>query len=149
MAVERVTQVELPADGVLPSGGVGVLEVRQPDLGARVQRVDRHLPVDGTGDLHPAVHQSGRGRGDVPLGLAHVPGLGQEVEGAARRQLGLAGLAGLQQLQAPAVELTLEGGHEGHGLRREDLVEAVLDGAADLHTVHGSSFRKAFRMVEK
>ena len=60
--VDRVAQVELALDHVLPERGVGVLEVGQPHLGAGVQRVDRHLAVGRPGDLGPPVDQPGRVR---------------------------------------------------------------------------------------
>ena len=66
--VDRVPQVGLPGEHVLEQRRVGVLEVGQPDLGAGVQRVDRHLRVGRPGDLDPAVLEPGRGRRDLPVG---------------------------------------------------------------------------------
>ncbi len=72
---------------------VGELEssksAMKPD-GAGVQRVDDHLAVGGTGDLHAAVLHVGGRLGDLPVALAHLAGLVEEVERAAVVQLGLA-----------------------------------------------------------
>ena len=102
-AGERVAEVELAGDHVVPERGVGVLEVGQPHLGARVQRVDRHLPVGRPGDLDPAVDQAGRGLGDPPgRVLADVLGLRQEAEGAAGGQLRVAPVRGRPAAPAAA-----------------------------------------------
>ena len=63
---DGVAQVDLPGDHVRPGRGVGVLQVGQPDLGAGIQRVDRHLAVGRAGDLHPAVGEVVRNRRDGP-----------------------------------------------------------------------------------
>src|SRR3546814_2726433 len=47
---DRVAQVELALDQVVPGRRRRVLEVRHEDAGAAVQRVDDHLAVDGAGD---------------------------------------------------------------------------------------------------
>ena len=53
----------MAVDDVGPGGRAGVLEVGQPDLGAGVQGVDRHLGRGGrAGHFHPAVLQGRRGR---------------------------------------------------------------------------------------
>ena len=79
-ALQGVGEVQLALDDVAPRRGGGVLHVREPHLGAGVQRVDGHLLVHRPGDLHAAVLQA-RGRGsDAPvrivadgLGLAEEP----------------------------------------------------------------------------
>ena len=117
--VDGVAQVELALDHVLPERGVGVLEVGQPDPGAGVQRVDRHLAVGRSGDLGPPVDQPGRRLGDPPrLVLADVLGLGEEVEGAAGGELGVALLAQRQQLAPATVETTVQVGEEAPAPRR-------------------------------
>ena len=84
-----VDQVRVAADDVHPGGRVGVLEVGHESPGARVQGVDDHLPVDGPGDLDaPVVKVMGR-RLDLPLALAHLASLGQEVECATPIELRL------------------------------------------------------------
>ena len=60
--LDGVDQVRLADDTVLPGRRVGVLEVGHEDPGARVERVDHHLPVGRPGDLDSAVREVGRGR---------------------------------------------------------------------------------------
>ena len=60
-AADRVVQVDLAADHVDPVRGVRVLQVGEPDLGARVERVDRHLALGRPGDLDTTVLQVGWG----------------------------------------------------------------------------------------
>ena len=62
---DRVAQVDLALDQVLPGRRVGVLEVGHEDLGAGVERVDDHLAVDRAGDLDPAILQIGGNRRDA------------------------------------------------------------------------------------
>ena len=137
-AAHGVAQVDLPEDRVVPGGGVGVLEVRHEHLGARVQRVDDHLAVHGARDLHAAVLQVVRQRGDLPRRVvADVLGLGQEVRALARLECALAGGTGREQLLAPVVELALEAGYERQRLRGEDLRHLGRDDLEDL-----DAFRK-------
>ena len=65
--VDGVAEVALTLDAVRPRRRVGVLEVGHEDARAGVQRVDDHLPVDRTGDLHAAVVELRRNRRDLPL----------------------------------------------------------------------------------
>ena len=129
-AVERVAQVELAADHVVPERGVGVLEVGQPDLGARVERVDRHLPVGRAGDLDPAVHQAGRGRRDPPARVLADVGWSRAGSRACRPPTAPPGgrRRASSSSGAARAELALESGHEGQRLGREDLVEPVAVG---------------------
>ena len=131
--VERVAQVDLALDHVVPAWGVGVLEVGQPDPGARVEGVDRHLAVGRTGDLDPAVDQAGRRRRHVPVGLAHLARLGEEVREHAAVDLGLALGAPCEQRGTTRAETALQIGQEPERLVAEDLLVAFADGADDLH----------------
>jgi hypothetical protein len=78
-ALERVGEVDLAGEAVLPGGRVRVLEVGHEHLRAGVERVDDHLPVDGAGDLDSPVLQLGRHRRDAPVALAQVARLGEKV----------------------------------------------------------------------
>ena len=131
-AVDRVAQVQLAGNDVLPERGVGVLVVGQPHLRARVQRIDRHLRVGRSGDLHAAIHQTWRGLGHPPLRLADVLSLVEKLQQPARRQLPLPLVPPREQLATPRVEGPVQVGQEVQRLRREDLVEPVVDGAGDL-----------------
>ncbi|HWC98645.1 MAG TPA: hypothetical protein VG456_17920 [Candidatus Sulfopaludibacter sp.] len=95
-AAHRVAQVGLALDHVLPGGRVGVFEVGHENAGAGIQRVDDHLAIHRTGDLHAAIHQVGwNGRG-LPVALADVRGLRQKVRHDAGVELLLPDAARLQ-----------------------------------------------------
>ncbi len=78
-ALDRVAQVALALDEVLPGRRAGVLEVGHEHVRAGVERVDDHLPIHGARDLDPAVLQVRRDRRRRPGAAAHGGGLGQEV----------------------------------------------------------------------
>ena len=84
-ALDRVAQVDVALDHVAPGRGVGVLEVGHEAVGARVQRVDDHLALGRAGDLDPALLQIGRSRGDLPVALADLGGVLEEVQRRRRR----------------------------------------------------------------
>ena len=132
--VQRVLEVELAGDHVVPERGIGVLEVGQPDIGPGIKGIDRHFLVGRAGDLHPAVDQTGRERGDPPAQvLADVLRLGQEVEHRPAGEFGLAAAARGQQFGPARAEFGVEGGDEVDGLRRKDLVVAITVRTCDLH----------------
>ena len=80
-ARDRVGEVDLALDDVAPRRRERVLEVGHEAARARVERVDDHLAVDGPGDLDAAVAAGRRGGGgDLPVALADLARLGQEVE---------------------------------------------------------------------
>ncbi|MGX1116847.1 hypothetical protein RKD37_002210 [Streptomyces ambofaciens] len=116
-------QVELAEDHVLPGRRRGVLEVREPHLRARVERVDGHLAVGGAGDLDPAVVQRGRSGGHLPgVVRADRGGLREEVERGGAGDLGAAlGTAG-EELVTPGREPPVQLGHEGERRIGEDLL---------------------------
>ena len=122
---DRVVQVELALDDVLPQRGVRVLVVGQPHPGTGVERVDGHLGVGRPGDLHPPVDQAGRRRRHPPVPLPHILGLGEEVQGAAGGQLRLPLGAPAQQLPAARLEGAVQLGEQGQGRAAEHLVVPV------------------------
>ncbi len=70
--LDRVREVLLAADDVLPRRRVRILEVGHVDARARVERVDDHLPVAGRpGDLDAPVLEIGRCRRDPPVALTN------------------------------------------------------------------------------
>ena len=131
-AVDRVAEVPVSVDHVVPRRRVGVLEVGHEPVRTRVQRVDDHLAVGRAGDLDPALLERRRGGRDRPIGLADLERVGQEVEHLPRPQPGPAARAGLEQLAAAGAEPLLELGHELERVGGEDLVEAGRDGAVQL-----------------
>ena len=76
--LEGVGEIHLAFDAVLPGRRVRVLEVGHEHLGAGVERVDHHLPVDRAGDLDAAVLDLRRHGRDPPVALADALRLGRK-----------------------------------------------------------------------
>ena len=72
---------------------------------------------------------------DRPVALAHLARLLQEVERAARVQLGLALLAPPEQLPPAVVELAVKQRHQLERLGGQHLLGALHLGPGDLHAV--------------
>ncbi len=133
-AVDRVREVLLPADDVLPGRRVRVLEVGHVDARARVEGVDDHLAVAGRSrDLDAAVLQVVRDGRDPPVALADRARRLEEVRELARRDPLLALRPREQELLPPTGELALQRDDEVERLRSEDarLVGCGDDGARD------------------
>ncbi len=111
-----VGAVDLALDHVVPGGGERILKVGHEDLGARVEGVDHHLAFGGPGDLDAAVVEVGRGRGNLPVSLADVGGLGQEAGDDAGIEFLLPRHAPLQQFHAARVEGAVQPGHKVEGV---------------------------------
>jgi hypothetical protein len=120
-APDRVVEVLLAVDHVGPVRGVRVLQVGQPHLGARVERVDRHLPLGRAGDLHTPIPQVSRGGRGRPLGRADVRGLGQEAQRGPGRDLRTARGTRLEELVTARPEAPVQVGDKCHGLVGQDL----------------------------
>ena len=130
--VDRVAQVPVPVDHVVPGRGVGVLEVRHEPVGAGIQGVDRHLAIGRPGDLDPALLQVGRGGRHGPVALADLARVGKEVEHLPLGQPRSPAPARLEKFLAPGPEPVLQLGHELERVGVDDLVEARLDRAGQL-----------------
>jgi len=134
-AADRLAEVDLALDLVLPLRGVAVLEVGHVAVGARVERVDDHLGLDRARDLDAAAGQRGRQRRDLPVALANGARRLEEVGPLARVQARGARDARGQQFLAARLERAVQVGDEGQRLRREDGLEAGLDRAGDGHAL--------------
>ena len=132
--VQRVLEVQLAGDHVVPQRGIGVLEVRQPHIGPRIEGIDRHFLVGRAGDLDPAVDQARRERRHPPVrALANVRRLGEEVEHRSAGKLGLTAAARGQQLGPARSQFGVKGRDKVDGLRCKDLVVAITVRTRDLH----------------
>ena len=67
---DGVAQVEMALHVVVPLWRVGVLEIGHEHGGARVERIDDHLAVDGPRDLDASVENVRRNGGARPASLA-------------------------------------------------------------------------------
>jgi len=76
----RIHEVALPLDHVRPGGRAGVFEIRHEDARAGVQRVDHHLPIHRSRDLHAAIVQIGRRGRHAPCRGPHGRRVGGKVE---------------------------------------------------------------------
>src|SRR5579875_1245658 len=136
--VPAVEQVDLALEIVGPRGRVRVLEVRHEHLRARIERVDDHLAVDGSRDLHPAVLEVGRDGAHAPARAADVGGLAQEVRQLAGVVARLAERSRIEELRAARLEAAVQGGEEVERLRGENFLvpgsERVVDGHARRQT---------------
>jgi hypothetical protein len=135
-AADRIAQIELSLQMVVPLRRVGVLEVGHEHIGARVECVDDHLAIHRTGDLDAAVDNVGRDRRACPIGFADRARLRQEVGQRARIELRLASGASSEQLRATPAECPLQLGSQRHrlggqnfGVFRRDAADHVDAGA--------------------
>ncbi len=93
-ALDRIAEIDLAFEIVLPGGRIRVFKIRHENIGAGVQRIDDHLAIDRARDLHTAVEQIVRNGRDRPFCLADVGGFGEEVRKLAGVDLLLAGARG-------------------------------------------------------
>ena len=139
-ALDRVDQVDLALDHVLPGRRVGVLEVGHVHVRARVERVDEHLALGRAGQLDPALLEVGVGDGrDPPVAGADVARFGREVRQLARVQAGLAFVACLQQRLPPRVEFAVQARYELESRPGQHVVEARQAGTTDLDAGGGGN----------
>ena len=130
-AADRVDQRGLPTDHVRPGRRQRVLEVGHEDPRSRVEGVDHHLRLGGTGDLDPSIVEVGWRRRDRPIGLADVARARREVEPLARIQCRLPLMAPMEQVDADVAEAALQVGDERQCLVREDALATVDLGTCD------------------
>jgi hypothetical protein len=116
-----VAHVRLAFDEVLPAGRVGVLEVSHEDARSGVERVDDHLPVDGSGDLDAPVRKVLRDRRPLKVRLAHRARLGQEIEALPSVKAGLDRPPPFNELAHAGRERPREIADEADRFRREHL----------------------------
>ena len=130
----RVLQCGLAADHVRPGWRKGILEVGHEDLGARVERVDRHLGLGRAGDLDASVVQVRRRRCDRPFRVADRRRLGQEVQrlagGHARRPVA----TGREDLLAARLELAVKTAQEFESVGCQDALDARNGLSSDAHS---------------
>src|SRR5438552_8136042 len=103
-----IAEVYLAFDHVPPRWRVRIFEIGHDRLGARVQGIDHHLPVRGTRDLYPPVHQVVRDGSDPPRVVPHPPGGLREVERLSLIHPRLALSSPTQQVQAGGIEPSVE-----------------------------------------
>jgi hypothetical protein len=99
----------------------------------RVQSIDDHLAVSGSGDLDSPVDQTGSWRGSSPgVIVANVLCFWEEVEQVALVEFGLADHSPLQQVLAALVECAMQEGEEDGGILAENVSVLVIELAEDV-----------------
>ena len=138
-AAHGVEQGQLAADHVVPGGTRGVFLVGEPHVRAGVQRVDRHLPVGWSGDLHAAVFQTGTGPGDAPAVIrTDVLGFGEEAQVAAVVQVEAALHPLREDVVTAAGEPVVQVREEAQCVLGEDLVVSLTPASLDLDSWFGA-----------
>ena len=115
-------------------------------VGAGVERVDHHLPVDRAGDLDAAVGEVGRRRRHAPLTPPDIFGLRQEARQLAAVEAGLAFVACCQQLAALRAEPPLELCHERQRVGAQHPVVSRPHRPPDRDARDGCRLRRPFGM---
>ncbi len=131
-AADRVGEVDVALDVVVPARRVRVLEVRHEDARARVERVDDHLAVDGAGDLDAAILDVGGDARAGPVAVAHRARLREEVGQLAGVELRLPLRAHRQELGPARPERALQLRGERDRLGGQDPCVLGGDASGDL-----------------
>ena len=111
-SADGVNEILLTFDDVWPRRREGVLEVRHEDVRAGVEGVDHHLPLNGPGDLHPALLEVRGSGGDLPVACTDAGRLGEEVRHLASVELELPGGATSQESFSRGIECAVQTGDE-------------------------------------
>src|SRR5207302_8953109 len=111
-APERIPQVALSVDHVVPGRAVRVLEIGHECRRSAVQGVDDHLAISWSGYFDPAVEQVGGLRRDYPFGIANRFCLRQEVRQLAAIEIVLARRAACQPLLPARLAVTVPAGYD-------------------------------------
>src|SRR2546430_3791610 len=117
-APDRVAQVDVALDVVVPFRRIGVLEVGHEYARARIESVDDHLAIDRSGDLDATVPDVYGNLGASPARLADRARFRQEAGQLAGVELALPCRASREQLRATPAERALQFGRESERLGR-------------------------------
>ena len=127
-------QVNLAFDQVRPGRRRRILEIRHVDACAGVERIDHHLPIDGSGDLDSPVEQIRRKRSNGPFSVADSPGIRQKIGAFAGVQTRLPRYAGRENFLTASTEAALQTDRECNRLRGQNLGKVFRDFGAELYT---------------
>jgi hypothetical protein len=135
-APHGVHEVDLALHHVGPRRRRRVLAVGHEHLRARVERVDDHLAVERTGDLHPSVEQVGRQRRHAPVARAHRRRLREEVEALPRVEGRLPRHTRRKERVDAALIRPHERRHEAQGLVGEHPLLTLYPRPRHRHALH-------------
>ena len=136
LAPDGIEEVLLPVGDVRPGGGVRVLEVGHEHPGARVEGVDHHLAVRGTGDLASTVGEIGGWLRNRPRVVSHRGRVGPEVEQCSGVELRLSPDPCVEQLPTRPIEPPMQAGDEGQGLVGEERIRPLRCGDDECDSGH-------------
>ena len=134
-APDRVPQIDLALDHVGPGRRVRVLEIGHEHFRAGIERVDHHLAIGRSGDLHPPIAEIRRNRRACPIAFADLLRLRQKIERLAAIERRLPLLTTGQTFQRRAPNFALQLRHESERIRRQNFGERGCDFALDRDTV--------------
>src|SRR5260221_1776224 len=117
-STNRVPQIVLAFNIVIPGRRIRVLEVSHENVGSRVQRVDDHLAIDRPGNFHAAIAQVFGYRRNVPIALPDSSRLRQKVRKLAVIDVLLHGSPPRQQFLPPGLEPSRKLRREARGRQR-------------------------------
>ena len=133
-AVDRIAQVDLTLDHLVPGRCQRILEVRHEHLDVGVEGVDHHLALDRAGDLHAAILQVGGNAAHRPVSGADVGGFRQKIGQLAAVDAGLARHTLFQQFVPLGSKAFHQFGYQGHRIRRQNLRVIGMRLALDAQT---------------
>ena len=142
----RVPQIVLAFNIVIPGRRIRVLEVGHENVGSRVQRVDDHLAIDWPGNFHAAIAQIPRYRSHSPIALPDFSRPRQKVRKLAVIDVLLHGSPPRQQFLPLRLECGRKFRQEGLGFRGKNaglhlapaLSSIVLKKGHSVHSQHHS-----------
>src|SRR5215469_645346 len=135
-AFDSIPKIGLTLKVIHPGRRIGILKVSHEYICARVERVDNHLAIGRSGNLHAPVQQVMRDRCDLPIALTNICGIRKEIWHCASVNLSLANLPPLQDFTAPCFKLARQLCQKAARLRCEDQTFNVIAGSDGSHVGH-------------
>ncbi len=135
----RVAQIDLPLDDVRPRRRKRVFEIGHEHAHICVQRVDDHLAIDGTGDLHTSIEKIIGDAGNLPITVANRPRLREKVRCLPGVHTCLKGDAFVHQSRQFGLETLDQFCNERHRLVGENFFVFRGQPATDLESTDGLS----------
>ena len=113
--IDRIAQIHLSFYTVAPCRRIRIFKICHEHLRTRIQRIDDHLSVYRSCDLHSPVLQVCRYWRCYPVTLSHRFGFCQKIRQLSFVYSQLTGFTGFQQLQTASVKLLMQFHNEFHG----------------------------------
>src|SRR5262249_11299819 len=134
-SADRVAQIDLAFNHVVPRGRIGVFEIGHEHLRAGVERVDYHLAIGRSGDLNSAIAQIFRNGRACPVAITDVLCFTQKIQRLTRVKTRLPLVSHAQTVSTATAKFALHFRDKGHGTGGENFLESRSEPAAYLNTV--------------